>query len=1289
MLNLLKQDAKIGDILTLYLVSGESVKGKISEIGDNYLLMEIDGVKRRYFPQVIGGWDVMNRIEPVQELPNKEENQERKENNGLAKSNGFEFGLISKYDEIYKKNAIELTGRIVTNATVESVTVSGVKVVTDSGENIICNKGFMVGFSRANCTPGNRIYCGGVSDKGNQKGICYLSILEMSYEELRTRYITAILTKPSPRKPVINSILSYLLIICLEKSTKRIIGDLRNRIKNMDDPIEFLLSRKEYDKVIFQLEKSFESSSDNKQKISLLLKKAQLYSSLKDNDKAIDAYKSLISFSESIDATAKNLSRFYTELARLLFVVGDFEKANEAKEKALDLNPQNAIARRIGNYSESSILDNNNTLDKIENSQSVKGEFYEVVKLLDKRLVDDDVDRHSFVDSEIVSLNGEVTNEIANRLLEEASTSEDYLPYLEAAKALKQLPVGSYDIQNYEESLTYYSLYKCMSLHNSYKKLLFDKGSLDKLSIEQLEKLKDSTICYSLEAIDYLLFEDAEIAQKILSDCLFIELSSWILLDERYNKMIDFEVLSSQDIISYCINSNLKIFVPRIFLKLIFYSLQCEHLWEKVVMKMDNYRKFLNYVNNNKEVKTEIIKLTPPQKNLGKYNGNFVANIFEHEKNRLKAYKSRINKLWTTASDASNIIIIQRDCSYFCKPKNSRFSNDTDVRCFSNMKHIASLLSKFTNRKIDNRERFLSSLEAEIDELLKWNTGTTTLLGRFFFYPLLLSWKEHVIGLEIKKQVNKKSILSLELDPPYYSKDGDKYVFCVVINNNSCLISEGYKLSIKYREESEVLFENNKDILPNTFIHLSIEIPINSWGVHDVYELTFSICSQYLGVWSQETQYSATIAKKREVSFSNGIKWSDGGYPPNEMFKGRDEIIHDLQDHYTSEMRRYSYVLYGLSKTGKSSILNALSKSLEGVEIQGKIKSKVILPLFLDLGAIYGDAPKGKFWNLFINSIWLLTNKFLLKHKPDFVNRLSKPNTFNQFVLELNELNIHPLFMLDEFSYMQKIIDKGYINSAFLQNMRSISVDKDLASFIFAGTYDIKSLIYDPKYNISGAFTYLIVPDEPLFSISRIAAEELINSMKGELDFTTTAINEMHRLTGDVPFWIQKLCFNCAMYAIDNNKPDIGFAELETVVRKMTGEERRTMQNKSIPRLTDGTFSNSQFLNTDTEEMKIVLTSIAYLINAKEKVGSNSGGVTYDEIKALWEDEGVDISLYNIKDAIASLCERKTLAYEDYDDMRHYFYSVDLFRRWWHHIHLELSLELSTFKKQNLNDKNI
>ena len=58
MLDLLKQDAQIGDSINLYLTTGDSVKGKILEIGDNFLLLDVDGVQRRYFPQLIGGWDV-------------------------------------------------------------------------------------------------------------------------------------------------------------------------------------------------------------------------------------------------------------------------------------------------------------------------------------------------------------------------------------------------------------------------------------------------------------------------------------------------------------------------------------------------------------------------------------------------------------------------------------------------------------------------------------------------------------------------------------------------------------------------------------------------------------------------------------------------------------------------------------------------------------------------------------------------------------------------------------------------------------------------------------------------------------------------------------------------------------------------------------------------------------------------------------------------------------------------------------------------------------------------------
>ena len=86
------------------------------------------------------------------------------------------------------------------------------------------------------------------------------------------------------------------------------------------------------------------------------------------------------------------------------------------------------------------------------------------------------------------------------------------------------------------------------------------------------------------------------------------------------------------------------------------------------------------------------------------------------------------------------------------------------------------------------------------------------------------------------------------------------------------------------------------------------------------------------------------------------------------------------------------------------------------------------------------------------------------------------------------------------------------------------------------------------------------------------------------------------------------------------------------------------------------------------------------------KESKQADGVTFDQIKALWSENGYDITIYNIKEAIDSLCERKTLTYEDVEEMRYYSFSIDLFRRWWHHEHFVFELELSTFIKGVNND---
>ena len=1277
MLNLLKQDAKVGDSLNLYLTSGNSVKGTIVEIGENYLLMEVDGVKRRYFPQLIGGWDVVNEAPQVESLEviNEQATDVEKNEKEASTEVEEEFNdvLISLFDKIYENEHIDLSASIKTNATVDKVLPTGVSVITDNGEQIICHKGFMAGFSRVNCTSGKRLFCGNVNNTGMHKGICYLSVLQMSFIELRERFVTALSTKPTPRKPIINSIIAYLRNNCNGKSTKKLISDLRNKInllvktgKAEDPELEKYISFKQYKKAFELIETKIKSSEDDKQKTALLLRKAQLYSSLKEHENAIAAYRELISFNENMDSPSTYLSHLYTELARLLLLVGDDEQAKNARKNALLLNPNNVVAKK---------LISNSDIDSDEQS-------FIVAKYTDERLVDCDIDSYIFTDPEIVSLNGLVTNNIANRLLESSSSSEDFVLHIETAKALKSLPIGSYDIQDLEDSINSYSLYKIRSLFNSYKKVIRESDTIDSISVEQLNRIKDCLICYSFETIEEIVNDDLGTAETILLDSLLLELSS-ILISQKVNRNTVLEVLnfSLDNFYEFCKRTEEEI-LAKLFVKLISYSIQCSNLWELLILKSNIFESLITFINNNSVIKQKILDLTPNQNRRNINNPNYIIVLREHVSNRLKESFNKLKKMENTNLNLSSLSHIKTKFMFLLGRKHVWCFNETDKKSLEDINHLVSLLSLYQISSKEERKNIITNALLEIDKVIRWNSSNmTTTLGRFYFYPLLVSWKETLTKHNSQDEYNANCLLSVETDSPYYSGNRDKEKsFNVVLYNKSNLISEGFRLAIWIGDNPKngLIKTDDKYILPNSSVPLEIRIPYEKWGNLDIYELNFAISSKYLGKWSTTEFASATISRKRDITFKKGEqKWHDSGNPPIEMFKGRDGIVNELKEHYCSLNRRYSYVLYGLSRTGKSSILDYLKRAIEGVEIEGVNSQKVVLPLYIDLGAIYGLVNSSdKFWKLFLKTIYKDTENFIEKFKPGVI--VEKTDDFSQFILALEGFNIHPLFMLDEFSYMQDIIDAGYINSAFLQYMRTISADKDLASFIFAGTYDIKYLIHDPKYNISGAFTYLREPDKPLFEISADAAEELINMMQGQLDFSPAAIREIHRLTGDVPFWIQKLCLNCAFYGVDNNKPDIGIQDLEAVVCKMTGEPNKTSYDmSSIPSLNEGTFSKTQILDTDSEEIKIVLTSISFLM----KEADSQEGVTYEQIKALWSDNNTDISNYDIKEALDSLCERKTLTFEDIDNMRFYKFSIDLFRRWWLHEHFVFELQLSSFKK--------
>ncbi|MBR4388911.1 MAG: tetratricopeptide repeat protein [Prevotella sp.] len=544
-LNLLKQDAQIGDVINLYLTTGNSVKGTILEIGETFLLMEVKGVKRRYFPQLMGGWDVVidNPLSGSIQKTDEQSADVVEQNDEETNEDDYNDILISLFDSIYENEHVNLSANINTNAVVDKVSPTGVSVVADSGETFVCHRGFMVGFSRANCIPGKRLFCGNVNNTGAHKGFCYLSVLQMSFEEIRERFIQALTAKTGPRKPIINSIVAYFRKNNSGKTTKKIINDLRNKVSLLgtsekvgDTDLDKYISFKQYDKAFKLIEHEISSSKDEKQKSALLLRKAQLYSSIKDHEKAISAYRELISFNESINAPSNNLSHLYTELARLLHLIGDREQAESARNIALMLNPQNSIAKKM-NVKDYSIDKSIEDISDASN-QGKKEDTFSIVKFTNKSLIDDDIAHHTFIDSEIVSLNGEVSNDIVNRLIESASTSENYVIHIEAAKALKNMPVGSYDIQDLEDSITNYSIYKCRSLFNSYKKVIIESDSIKNISIEQLNKIKDCAINYHLETIEIIKDENCETATEMLLKCLLLELSSLFIVHAKSKDFI-------------------------------------------------------------------------------------------------------------------------------------------------------------------------------------------------------------------------------------------------------------------------------------------------------------------------------------------------------------------------------------------------------------------------------------------------------------------------------------------------------------------------------------------------------------------------------------------------------------------------------------------------------------------------------------------------------------------------------------------------------------------------------
>lgn len=406
------------------------------------------------------------------------------------------------------------------------------------------------------------------------------------------------------------------------------------------------------------------------------------------------------------------------------------------------------------------------------------------------------------------------------------------------------------------------------------------------------------------------------------------------------------------------------------------------------------------------------------------------------------------------------------------------------------------------------------------------------------------------------------------------------------------------------------------------------------------------------------------------------IPWRRQGLPNDDMFIGRNELIEKLIRHFSRITRTQSFMLYGQTRTGKTSILKKLKARIEGEEILvGRDKYRV-LPFFIDTGELANSDNAKNFWSVLFDILASSIKSYFRSGLLD--DRISSEllkyegkHRFNDFKSFLNDCRIqglYPLILFDEFAFIRHLLEKKVIGVPFLGQLREFATHQK-ASFIFSGTYDLKVLLSHEEFAKTAQFANTL--EEPIGAISVEHSIELVSKWP-RLRFDDEVKEELIKLTGRIPYFIQILCQACGQYALETEKEEISLTDLITIVKGVVGFQE-IPRNSFVERLTDTIFQGNQIDPGDSMENKCLLITIAHIatflgereaITEENRVESAILDYTYvsfSQICNLWSNHGVKNVNVKVASGLDSLEQRGVVIRERKESWT-YRIDVDLFR---------------------------
>jgi len=259
------------------------------------------------------------------------------------------------------------------------------------------------------------------------------------------------------------------------------------------------------------------------------------------------------------------------------------------------------------------------------------------------------------------------------------------------------------------------------------------------------------------------------------------------------------------------------------------------------------------------------------------------------------------------------------------------------------------------------------------------------------------------------------------------------------------------------------------------------------------------------------------------------------------LFVGREDILKELKEVWILSQHLQSVVIYGHRRMGKTSILLNVANSLGS---QVKVAYVNLLRL--------GDSPQGVAEVLMAISDEISDTVNI--PPPADADLLNLPyRTFERYLkqVEANLSETGLIIALDEFEKIEKLIEKGKIDSDFMEVLRGMVQMSPKIAFALAGLHTLEEMTGDYSHPFFASFINIKV------SFMENAATRQILANPHEdflLDYAPKALSAIFAWTFGQPYLVQLVgfqlvrCYNEQVFEMGNSRDPVFTLEDVTAV---------------------------------------------------------------------------------------------------------------------------------------------